>query len=463
MTFNVRQICWLVLFVCIAGCLHAGSAIACRFNVREIGFVDLGIEPYYLVGYVNKDTPAEVNESLEETSYAALMDSNIQIEMVDVDNQKDHAAFKYVGLHKIESFPAAVLVSPDGQSLPVSISEPDKPFKETLWSALDDILSSPTREQINRKVVESYGVVLLIEGTDAEENQRAKLAASKAIENIAEHMDMLPKPIANPPVLIVLDPDSLSEERVLLWSMGLGMEKSDKPRAAVLYGKARWIGPMFEGEAVTEENLTAILAVIGDDCECGLDQRWLQGTMLPARWDEQAQELIAKDLGYDPENPMIKMEIASIVRRGYSYYPSVPFGYEEISVEPPPPDSPAQIRDLEAQSDATQVSELVVAEPPSPNLPSGVRDTEAESDATLAAQQIVAQPHAPNLPSEVQSAGTRSDTTSASTTEAPVSEDPVLAEGGTTLRKSLYVVGGFALLVLVLGLSIVLRGAKRNV
>ena len=219
---------------------------------------------------------------------------------------------------------------------------------------------------------------------------------------------------------------------------------------------------MFEGEAVTEENLTAILAVIGDDCECGLDQRWLQGTMLPAKWDASAQELIAKDLGYDPESPMVKMEIASIVRRGYSYYPSVPFGYEEIVVEPPSPDLPTQVEDLEDQGDVMQASEQLVPEPPAPNLPSGVPDKAAESDAAPAAEQTVAQPRAPNLPPGVQSVGMRGDSTSGSTTDAPVSADPVLAEGGTTLRTSLYVIGGFAALVLVLGLSIFLRGAKRN-
>jgi hypothetical protein len=420
--------------------VQVGSVSACRFNVREIGFIDLGIEPYYLVGYVNNDTPADVNESFEEILYAALMDSNIQVEVVNVDKEKDHAAVKYVDSYKIESFPAAVLVSPDGQSLPLSISAPGKPFKETLWSALDDVLSSPAREQINRKVVESYGVVLLIEGTDAPENQRAKLAASKAIENIAEHMDMLPKPIANPPVLVELDPNSLAEERVLLWSMGLDMEKSDTPRAAVLYGKARWIGPMFEGEAVTEENLTAILAVVGDDCECGLDQRWLQGTMLPAKWDEQAHELVAKDLGYDPENPMVKMEIASIVRRGYSYYPGTPFGYEEIVVEPPSPNSPSQVEDLEDERDtaAASAAEPVLSEP------------------------VVAEPHSPNLPPEVDDSGAPSAAGSASVSEAPAPEDPVVSETGALQRGSWYFLGGFALLVLVLGLSIFLRGAKRN-
>lgn len=436
---------------------------ACRFNVREIGFVDLEIEPYYLFGYFDANTPSEVASSFEEISYAALMDSNVRTEGVYVDKDKDHPAVKYVASHKIESFPAAVLVSPDGQSLPVSLSMPDRPFKETLWSALDDILSSPTREQINRRIIESYGVVLLIEGTDAQENQRAKLAASKAIENIAEHMDMLPKPIANPPALVVLESESLAQERVLLWSMELDTEKSDKPRAAVLYGRARWIGPMFEGEAVTEENLTAILAVIGGDCECGLDQRWLQGTMLPARWDEQSQELIAKDLGYDPENPMVKMEIASIVRRGYSYYPGVPFGYEEIAIEPPPPNSSPQVQGVEAQSDAMMVSERRGSETPSPNSPSQVRDAQAESDAArVGAERMVARSHAPNLPPEVQMVGTRSDSTSTSAPTAPAPGDTGLTESGGTLRKSLYLVGVSAAVVLALGLSIVLRGAKRN-
>jgi hypothetical protein len=51
--------------------------------------------------------------------------------------------------------------------------------------------------------------------------------------------------------------------------------------------------------------------------------------MLPVKWERKLQEKVAANLGFDPESPMIKMEIGSIVSRGMggSSYPGVPFGY----------------------------------------------------------------------------------------------------------------------------------------
>jgi hypothetical protein len=91
---------------------------------------------------------------------------------------------------------------------------------------------------------------------------------------------------------------------------------------------------MFRGKEITEDNLANVLFVIGQDCECGLDHRWLQGTMLPARWTDEMQAQVAENLGFDPESPMIKMEMSMIVRRGSYSYPGVPFGYQEFAIEP---------------------------------------------------------------------------------------------------------------------------------
>jgi len=56
--------------------------------------------------------------------------------------------------------------------------------------------------------------------------------------------------------------------------------------------------------------------------------------MLPARWDETLQEATAQSLDLDPESPMVKMEMISIVRRGMGgfSYSGVPFGYQEVEV-----------------------------------------------------------------------------------------------------------------------------------
>jgi len=398
----VIKLCRFVLVICLWGCIQSHPTLACRFNVRETGFVDLGFEPYYLFGYVGRDTPAEVTSTFRQVSYAALMESGIRVEVIDTNQQQDHPAMKFLDLWRIQSFPAAVLVSPDGQSLSVPVTKPGQPFKETLWSALDDILSSPKREEIVQQVSKTYGAVLLIEGGQREENKKAEAAAAGAIERVSMQMDMMPKTIVNPPVLIVLDSESLSREKILLWSLGLDAEKVNKPYAAVLYGRARWIGPLFEGEQINENDLASVLFVIGADCECGFDYRWLQGTMLPVRWDDKVQARVAEGLGFDPENPMIKMEMSRIVGRGFSSYPGVPFGYEEFVVESV--NEPEHILPVQDQNIASPTSAVV----------------------------------------------------------APVSEESVLAESEPVLQKPLYFVAGLSVLIIAVGLFIVFRAARRN-
>ena len=330
------------MVICLWSCFHAHPAFACRYNVRETGFVDLGIQPYYLYGYVSSDTPADIVSDFRQISHAALIDSNIEVEIINVHQQKDHPAMKYLDLWPRVSFPTAVLVSPDGQSLLVPVTKPLRPFKQTLWLVLDDILSSPKREEIIPHVSRTYGVVLLIEGADAQKNKRAHEAACSAIERISRQMELMPKPIAHPPVLVVIDSQSFSSEKVLLWSLGLDVNKVSEPYAAVIYGRARRIGPLLKGGEITEAILANILYIVGADCECGLDGRWFQGTMLPVRWDEKIQARVAKDLGFDPENPMVKMEISRIIRHSLFLsgssedpcsYPDGPIGYEELVVD----------------------------------------------------------------------------------------------------------------------------------
>jgi hypothetical protein len=383
-------------------CGQSQPASACRYNVREVGFVDLRIEPYYLFGYISDETGADVVSKFKQIAGVGLENSNIEFEIINIDQQKVHPAMKLLDLQQVKSLPAAVLVSPDGQSYPVSLAERDRTLEETLRSAIEDILTSPKREEILRKTIENYAVVLLIEGADALENQRAKKAASGVIELINSQMDMMPKPIAHPPVLVVMDSKSLLSEKILLWSLALDGEEASEPHAAVIYGRGRWIGPMFKGKEITEDNLANVLFVIGQDCECGLDHRWMQGTMLPARWTDKMQAQVAENLGFDPENPMIKMEISSIVRRGSYSYPGVPFGYQELVVEP----------DSNTGADQNSLNEV--------------------EDITIPKSNQV----------------------------EPVAENNPLAEGNSSFQNTILLLVGLCVLVLTSGIVILVRAKK---
>jgi hypothetical protein len=387
---------------CLVVFLQAHVAFACRFTVRDIGYVDLGTQRYVLYGYMNNDTPEEVASVFTQVSEAALIDSNITVEVVNADQQKDHPALEYLALWPTQSFPAAVLVSPDQQSLPVPMTKPNQPFRGTLESALNEIVSSPKRREILAQISRAFGVVLLIEGTDPEENQRAQKVVSAAVKAVADEIKAMPTAVFEAPVSVVVDRKSLAGERILLWSLGLEADKVDKPHAAVLYGRARWIGPLMKGEEISEGNLLRILSVIAADCECGFDISWTRGTMLPARWDEALRARSAKALGFDPENPMVKMEVSGILRT--EYLPSgIPFGYVELSAEPEGASEPATV--------PVEKKEKLLPEPQPAAMASG---------------------------------------------------EPAKSSSGIAFRKPLYFFGGLAGLIVIAGIVIFFRAKARN-
>jgi hypothetical protein len=324
-------------FVAVAACCLAMGTCpvqACQYNVREVGFIDVGIEPYRLIVFLPENVPASVVSGLNDAMALALAETNIRFEPVMAGADANQPAMESAKAHGISRFPAVVLVSPDGQSMPVALSEKAASLAEAVPTAVPSILDSPTRRQILERSADSYGVVLLIEGPDPQRNGAARQTVSAAISQIGEQLESFPKPISKPPQLVVLDQKSLAREQVLLWTLRLKAEDVNQPRVAIFYGRGRWIGPLFEGETLTSDNLTQLLSFVGADCECSLDHRWLQGTMLPARWDESLQQKVVQSVGFDPESPMTKMEMVSIVRRGMggSDYPSVPFDYREIQV-----------------------------------------------------------------------------------------------------------------------------------
>ncbi|MCK5457743.1 MAG: hypothetical protein KAI45_11500, partial [Melioribacteraceae bacterium] len=88
---------------------------------------------------------------------------------------------------------------------------------------------------------------------------------------------------------------------------------SDQPQVAILYGRGRRIGPVLRGKEIGKDNIFSLLAIIGADCECGLDRSVMLGKMIPLRWEKEIQIELAEQLGFDVENPMIKSEMSQIL------------------------------------------------------------------------------------------------------------------------------------------------------
>lgn len=349
--------------VCVFTFAHLPAVFGCRYTVRDVGFVDMGSPPYRLYGFVRNDTPEDIASTLKRVSVAALLDSNVESEIINIDEQPDHKAMQYFRSHTIESLPAAVLVSPDGKSLVLPIHAADKSFQETLWTGLESAVSSPARERLMQQVAQTYCTVVLIEGQNAAANARAKETVSAAIDEIASTMDQLPKPVEAPPHLITIASQTASREAVFLWSLGLSDPEITEPHVAVLYGRGRRIGPLLRGNEITRNRLLSVLSVIGASCECGLDRKWMLGTRIPLRWGSKTQAAVVKHLGFDAENPMVRTEISQILSIGGSagtqaagdvtFEEGILGGYRETAVEfpnesPTETISPAQLQSLAA-------------------------------------------------------------------------------------------------------------------
>jgi hypothetical protein len=158
-------------------------------------------------------------------------------------------------------------------------------------------------------------VILIAEGKNAEENQRIRNLANRVVKSISGQMDKLEKEIREPPVVEIISIKDFNSEKVFLWSMGI-TEIAETPQVAILYGRGRMIGPVLRDEQLDERSLKAIVNTIGLNCECGLDRKWMQGTMVPQKWDEDLQKRFANQLGFDPESPAIRLEMSQILAKG---------------------------------------------------------------------------------------------------------------------------------------------------
>jgi len=301
----------LALGLLVAVC---SEALACRYNVRETGFVDLGIESYRLLCFVGPETATEETSQLESMAAEILAGSSISFELISVDQDTDHPAMEYWHPAEGQGRPSAALVSPTGHSLWLGPLWDGEFSSDQLRENLVEVVSSPVRSRIAEELASAFGVVLLIEGVNEAENSRARTALLQAMETVEAELEYFPKPINQGPTLITLTREESISERLLLWSLHLEANDLEQPVVAILYGRGRWIGPTMIGAEITLDLVSRILFVIGADCECGLSPKLIRGTGIPIQWNRRLQALVSQDLGFDPDNPLVRMEVSKILK-----------------------------------------------------------------------------------------------------------------------------------------------------
>ena len=263
-------------------------AYACRYTVRELGFVNLDGTPWTLV-YLSTDPSF--------TLPVLANDVNVRSILVDPTTDPNHPA----ALMSDQTV-TAVLLGPTGRTLSLHSDDPIREATE-----------SPLRRRLAAEALDTFAFLLLKLGQDENENDHARRVAAGARAKLAALAPHLPRPVSHPLRVIELTSEDSASERVLLWS--LGMDQSDNAAIAIVYGRGRRAGEPLFG-AFDETELTTQLALVGESCECETDRAWLHEPTAPMRWPEASAYAAPEALGFDPASPMVHAEVRRILARG---------------------------------------------------------------------------------------------------------------------------------------------------
>ena len=267
--------------------------------------------------------------------------------------KESHAAATVAELRSV------VLTDSRGRNLRLELPTKERVDADAArWTLLHSVVASPVRDRLVPKLLQSYAAIVVFAGRDEAETRSLTEAARSAIETARRAMPELPKTIEQPPILESVSFGERGAERVLAWAAGQGdaTEPSSGERAfaIVLYGRCRRMGRAVPPHPGAEAELAEALHWVGQSCECELDRRRIRGASTPLRWPEAIQRAAANALGFDPESPLVRDEVARILARGPG---SETAGPERPGAPPRPPlvyGETAVDEELDAPQDSTR-------------------------------------------------------------------------------------------------------------
>ena len=276
---------------------------ACRYTVREIGFSSLSHSAYSIViidGQVDPLSEKYVRIRKQ------LADNNIRLIILDPSKDQDHPAL-ISALQQEVPFPTTILWSP-------SIKRVYQPQSDKLEELVKAVLFSPMRVKISELSFNHFAFTILIESTQQELNNKAFAILQKSCDDITNRMPNMPKQVTYGSKAVRITSEQFESESVLLWALGID-QIPETPMAFIIYGRGRIIGDILDYESIFHQEIFKRLAMIGADCECGLDRKWMLGPQIPMKWSTETRQLLADELGFDVDNPMVLAEMSHIMSK----------------------------------------------------------------------------------------------------------------------------------------------------
>ena len=150
MRVQLRPILYAALFVSF-------TSFACRYSVRDTGFVDLGEDNYRLILSGNElEQHAELYRTL---SAASLLDANISFEARE---------------ELKNGVPTLTLEDLDGRKLVVSRGDALPTVATEATTLMESVALSPLRAEIHEKALVAFAVVVLVDGKNEADNVRVQ-------------------------------------------------------------------------------------------------------------------------------------------------------------------------------------------------------------------------------------------------------------------------------------------------
>ncbi|MGI9456760.1 MAG: hypothetical protein ACR2NU_09370, partial [Aeoliella sp.] len=264
------------------------GSMACRYNVRDVGFVNLGRSTYQLeVPRVGSEDAGQGDWTRLKAQYPA---GNVHVVEAPANQTGEPAIISLRG--------------PDGRQRELTIQD------ELDWAAEDLHRASVSElsQNLVDRLISCHSIVLLAEGIDANANKEARRVIDEAIAAVVATRSLWPKPIDNPPEVVTIPAAERGAEKSLLWSLGI-LEAFDKPQVAVLFGRGRRLGEVFAASEIETERLARRLSIISIDCECDFNVAAMIGPMMPHEWTEEHEARATRSLGFDPGMPLVQVEV----------------------------------------------------------------------------------------------------------------------------------------------------------
>lgn len=293
----------IILLITLAGI--SLPSLACRFTVREIGFSTLSQTNYT---FVVIDNGSGGSNATLKTLQAYKKNSNIGV--IHFNEESDqHNPIVQLAKRKGLAIPSIFLLSPTNRICLLGSGNQNmkRVFTET-------VLDSPLRKKLREDTETTFAYVISIDGLDQGKNKKALKLINAACRQLKELMPLMPKEVKRAPLVVRLTKEDFEKEKVLLWSLGIDTI-SEEPQAIIIYGRGRMMGNALNYQQIEDSLVYRYLSMIGADCECGLDRKWMLGVQIPMVWDADCRQSLAEELGFDVDNPSILAEMSRIISK----------------------------------------------------------------------------------------------------------------------------------------------------